>query len=205
MERKTKAIARHKGILNYLTKEWDISSEEDAESDKNKLKIYEVNSKAWYLLIISLAYIPFGLVMQCDNNAHETWKALIEKYEVSGEKQEGLNEVINRCNNYRIKDKNKDPDIWFNEKFNLNLKVKKIKAKYEKDEDDLKAHLFDILPEYYKPARVSCNSSISKMTFKDPKKEIRWFWKTKLNLNKKQEKPEPEDKVTALNYGENKQ
>ena len=92
-----------------------------------------------------------------------------------------MNEVINRCNNYRIKDKNKDPDIWFNEKFNLNLKVKKIKAKYEKDEDDMKTHVFDILPEYYKPARVSFNINISKMSFKELKKYIRWFWNSELN------------------------
>ena len=29
---------------------------------------------------------------------------------------------------------------YFNELFNLNLKFKKIKSKYEKDEDDLKTH-----------------------------------------------------------------
>ena len=29
----------------------------------------------------------------------------------------------------------------------LNLNLKKIKAKYEKDEDDLKSYVFDVLPE----------------------------------------------------------
>ena len=32
--RKTKAIARHKGILKYLTKELEITSEEDAENNE---------------------------------------------------------------------------------------------------------------------------------------------------------------------------
>ena len=56
--------------------------------------------------------------------------------------------MIKSWKNCRIKDTSKDPEICFNEIFNLNLNFKKIKAKYEKDEDDLKAHVFDILPEY---------------------------------------------------------
>ena len=58
--------------------------------------IYEGNSKAWDLPIINLTEIPSGLVRQCDENSHISWKALIEKYEVSYEKQESLNEVTNR-------------------------------------------------------------------------------------------------------------
>ena len=54
-----------------------------------------------------------------------------------------------------IKDTSKYTDIWFNEIFNLNLKFNNIKEKYDKDEDKLKSHAFDILPEYYKPVRVS--------------------------------------------------
>ena len=60
------------------------------------MKIYEGKSKSWYFLIISLTYIPFCLVRECDNNAHDECKALIDKYEVSDEKQESLNEVTNR-------------------------------------------------------------------------------------------------------------
>ena len=47
------------------------------------MKIYEQNSKEWNFLIISLTDIPFGLVQQCDENAHDAWKPLIDKYEVS--------------------------------------------------------------------------------------------------------------------------
>ena len=75
------------------------------------------------------------LVGQCDENSNESWKDLIGKYEVSDDKQESLNEVTNMCNNCRIKDTSQDPDIWFNELYNLNLKFKKIKSKYEKDEE----------------------------------------------------------------------
>ena len=43
------------------------------------------------------------------------------------------------------------------------------------------------------------------MELKDLKKDICWFWKTKLKGNKKQEKNDSEQKVLALNDGENKQ
>ena len=52
--------------------------------------------------------------------------------------------------------------------------------------------------------RVSCNVNISKISFKDLNKYIRWFWKKELSGNKTQEKIEPEDKVLALNARENK-
>ena len=111
------------------------------------MKIYEGNSKAWGFLIIILTDIAFGLVRQCDENAHYAWKSLIYKYEVSDDKQESLNEVTNRWNKCNIKDTSLDPDIWFNELYNLNLKFKKIIASYEKDEDEIEAHVFDVLPE----------------------------------------------------------
>ena len=82
-------------------------------------------------------------------------KSLIYKYEVSYERQDSLNEVTNRWNNYNIKDTSMDPDIWFNELYNLNLKFKRIKAEYEKHEDEIKANVFDVLPEEYNPVRVS--------------------------------------------------
>ena len=106
--------------------------------------------------------IPFGLVRQCIEDAHEAWKALIE---------ESLNKVTNIWNNCRIKDTSQDTDIWFNELFDLNLRLKKIKSKCEKYNYELKAHVFDVLTEEYKPVRVSCNVNISNMSFKDLKKD----------------------------------
>ena len=83
-----------------------------------------------------------------------------------------MNEVTNRWNNFRIKDTIQDHDIWFDEIFYFNLKFKKIKIRYEKDEDEdvLKSRVFDVLPEEYKPVRVYSNFNISKMEFKDLKK-----------------------------------
>ena len=94
--------------------------------------------------MIEITFVPAS---KCDQIAHDTQKALIEKYEVSNEKQESMNEGTKRWNNCKIKDTSLDPGIWFNELYNLNLQFKKIKAKYEKDEYELKAHVFDVLPE----------------------------------------------------------
>ena len=101
----------------------------------------------WTPSIISLTDIPFCLVRQCDENSHDARKALIDKYEVSDEKQESLNEATNKWNNCKTKYTSLYTDIWYNELYNLNLKFKNIKAKYEKDEDERKAHVFDVLPE----------------------------------------------------------
>ena len=42
----------------------------------------------------------------------------------------------------------------------------KIRVKYEKYDDEMKAHVFDILPEKLKTVRISCNKNISKMAYK---------------------------------------
>ena len=72
-KKKPKAIEIPNGILKYLTKEWETLSAEDAENDKDTLKIYEGNFKDWGLLIIILIVIPVGLVRQCYENEHEYW------------------------------------------------------------------------------------------------------------------------------------
>ena len=82
-------------------------------------------------------------------------------------------------------------DICFNEVFNLNIKLKNIIEKYDKDEYEQKVHVFEVLPEEYNTVIVSCNVNISKMEFKDLNKEIRWFWKTYLNGNKTHNNTEP--------------
>ena len=83
--------------------------------------------------------------------------ALIDKYEVSEEKKESLNEVTNMWNAFRIKNTIQYLDIWFNELFNLNLNFIKIMVKYDKEEDDIKAHVFDVLPGEYNHVHLSCN------------------------------------------------
>ena len=66
------------------------------------MKIYEVNAKACNFLIISLTEIPFGMVRQCDENTHDIWEELIDKYYLSYKKQESLNKLTSRWNNCKI-------------------------------------------------------------------------------------------------------
>ena len=47
------------------------------------MKVYEGNYKSWDLIIISLTGTHLGLVRKCNENAHDAWKYLIDKYEVS--------------------------------------------------------------------------------------------------------------------------
>ena len=51
----------------------------------------------------------------------------------------------------RSRKKSQDQAIWFHELFNLNLKFKKIKRKYEKEKYEIKAHVFEIDLNITKP------------------------------------------------------
>ena len=66
----------------------------------------------------------------------------------------------------------------------------------------MKARVFDVLPEKYKPVSVYSNVNILKMVYKYLKKETHLFWEIELGVSKKQEKQEPEEKVIKLNSGE---
>ena len=63
---KIKSIAIHKVILKYITNEWELPKEKDAENDADLLNIYGGNINSWYLLVISLTHITFDLVRNCN-------------------------------------------------------------------------------------------------------------------------------------------
>ena len=71
----TKIISRHKGILKHLGEKVEISTEDKAENDEEKMKIYEGNSKTYDFPIMILTDIYFRLVSQCDESAHDAWKS----------------------------------------------------------------------------------------------------------------------------------
>ena len=48
------------------------------------------------------------------------------------------------------------------------MKVNNIKTKYDKYEVDVKALIFNVVIEYYKPVIFSCNVNISNVEIKDP-------------------------------------
>ena len=83
------------------------------------------------------------MARQWNENVNEACKALVEKYDVSDDKQESLNEVTDIWNNSSIRYTSKYPDIWSNEWFNFNLKLNKIRVKYDNYGDYIKAQVFD--------------------------------------------------------------
>ena len=84
MKIKNQINCRAQGKIEKTNKIVGDPIRKNAEYEKVKLDIYEGKSKAWYLIIIILTETPFGLVRQCGENVHESWKAIIDKYDVSG-------------------------------------------------------------------------------------------------------------------------
>ena len=85
---------------------------------------------------------------------------------------------------FRIKDKSQDPITWLNELHNINLNLNNIMGRYDRDEDEIKGHMFDILPEEYKPVHIYCSVNTNKMAYRDLKKK-NWLWKTELGGKQK--------------------
>ena len=64
---------------------------------------------------------------------------------VSDEKQDSLSEVTNRWNKCKINNTILEPDVYFIEIYSLNLKFKRMKAKYE----NIRTKLMHIYLMYY--------------------------------------------------------
>ena len=171
---KTLALARRKGFDMYLRNDL-----EDTEDSKKATAFVKGNADAWDQLVLSLSGTPFDLILEADENAHKAWKLLLNKYEVSDEKQESLTDVTKEWNSAKLESVRVDPDDWFSTLFRINKKFGKIKKEYEKDEDTMKAHVLVDLPDEYKPVRTNLcmNSAYS---YADYKKHIRHFWYTEL-------------------------
>ena len=85
---KTMSLARRKGFSTYLKEDGLLSD------DKKILEGYENgNADAWDQLVLSLTGSPFNLIQEANEVAHLAWKILLNKYEVSDEKQESLTDV----------------------------------------------------------------------------------------------------------------
>ena len=107
------------------------------------------NADACDKLVLSLTGTAFSVIQEADSNAHEAWKLLLDKYDVSSQKQNSLTDVTEEWNNSRLGSVKVDPDDWFPYLYQVNAKFKKIKAKYGKDDDQIKAHVLVNLPEEY--------------------------------------------------------
>ena len=119
---KTLALARRKGFAKYLKEDLQNSTD-----DAVKKGFENGNADAWDQLVLSLSGTPFDLIQEADENAYEAWRLLLNKYEVSGEKQETLTDVTEEWNNAKLDSVQTDPDDWFSLLFRINAKFGKIK------------------------------------------------------------------------------
>ena len=118
--------------------------------DRKVDKYEDGNADAWDQLVLSLTGAPFNLIMEAKEDAHKAWKILLNKYEVSNEKQESLTDVTIERGACTLDGTRTDPDLWFSELFRINSKFDRIKKEYKKDEDSIKAHVITWLPDEYK-------------------------------------------------------
>jgi len=77
----------------------------------------------------------FDLIQEADETSYKAWKLILNKYEISGEKQEILTDVTEEWNYTKLDSAQPDPDDWFSLLFRINVKFGKIKNFYTKDED----------------------------------------------------------------------
>ena len=97
------------------------------------------NADVWDQLVLSLP--TFTLIMEADGDARVAWNILLNKFEVSEQKQESLTDVMMEWAACRLINTKIDPDNWFSQLYYINQKFKKIKPEYEKDQDSIKVHM----------------------------------------------------------------
>lgn len=179
---KTLSLAKTKGFrLAYATDTKPCSDTvyETTATEKER-KVYETNDRAYQLLIISCTGIAFGLVNQAktkdliDGDAFMAWKNLCDRYaphEVSDLIQ--LSSDFSNCalGTY-------DPDEWFIKLDLIRNRMTQINAKFEKEDEEVIAHILNKLPAEYSEV-VTNVEGMSSMTLRDVKAKIRAFYKRK--------------------------
>ena len=181
------SLAKTKGFFFVYAKDNKPCSDtiyETTAKDKEK-KIYEANDRAYQLLIVSCTGIAFGLVNQAktkdliDGDAFMAWKNLCDRYaphEVSDLIQ--LSADFSNCalDNY-------DPDEWFIKLDLIRDRMTQINAKFEKEDEEVIAHILNKLPSEYSEV-VTSVEGLSSVTLRDIKAKIRAFYKRKFSGNK---------------------
>ena len=99
---KTLSLARRKGFSEYLV--------EDKSSERTEDSYIKGNADAWDQLVLSLTGSTFVLIMEADGNAHFARKILLNKFEVSEQKQESLTDVTMEWAACRLTSTKMDPD-----------------------------------------------------------------------------------------------
>ena len=154
-------------------------------------KIYDLNDKAYQLLVMSCSGIAFGLVNQAktndlqDGNAYLAWKNLKDRY--SPNQTSDLIALSGQFNKCSLKNKDQDPDEWFIELELLRTRMKLIDTKFTKQDEELMAHILDKLPLEYSEVITTVEGQTT-LTLDDLKSKIRAFYKRKFKSESSNEK-----------------
>ena len=171
---KTLSLARRKKFDVYLLEDGSKSTDNDVVDN-----YVNGNADAWDQLVLSLSGTAFSVIQEADGDAHEAWKLLLDKYDVSSEKQISLTDVTEEWNNSRLRSTKVDPDDWFTYLYRVNVRFKKIKTEYGKDDDQVKAHVLVNLPEEYKAIQTNLRMNPT-YSYKDYRTHIRNHWLSRL-------------------------
>ena len=186
---KTLALAKTRGFKNAYMKDTNPCSDAVYETtDKDDVKkIYEMNDRAYQLLIMSCTGIAFGLVNQAKTKNHQdgdaflAWTYLKARYVPNATSD--LIQLSGQFNKCICEGKTQDPDEWFIQLELLRNRMATIDSAYEKKDLEMIAHILDKLPKEYSEV-VTMVEAMPSLTLEDLKAKIRAFFKRKFKNEK---------------------
>ena len=208
---KTLALATIRGFKKTLTMDTKPCTDATYKTTNNNAikKLYDLNNKAYQLLVMSCSGIAFGLVNQAkttdlqDGDAFLAWKYLTDRY--SPNQTSDLIALSGQFNKCSLKSKYTDPDEWFIELELLRTQMRLINTKFTKQDEELIAHILDKLPLEYSEVVTTVEGQTT-MTLDDLKSKIRVFYKRKFKCESTDAKEialimHPKFKGTCRNCG----
>jgi sulfite reductase alpha subunit-like flavoprotein len=195
-EGKTIALAGSKGFLLALTKESTgrVLTVEEYEygevevpgaavtggvatpsttraTTKTENRKYAANAQAWTYLVASCTGKAYALIEQCNGDPFRAWKILQEKY-CATDAEENYPELDQAFNDCKLVGTKKDPELWFNDMDHLNMRLRRINLKYEKDELQMKSHMMTAMSKDYDSVIVKFRGDLNETSLVKLRKEV---------------------------------
>lgn len=201
-EGKTVALAGSKGFLLALTKEstGKVLTVEEYEygeveepgvavtgggatptttraTTKTENRKYAANAQAWTYLVASCTGKAYALIERCNGDPYKAWSILQEKY-CATDAEENYPELDQSFNDCKLSGTKKDPELWFNDLDHLNMRLRRINLKYEKDELQMKSHMMTAMSNDYDSVIVKFRGELNETPLAKLRKEVVLQYKT---------------------------
>ena len=195
-EGKTIALAGSKGFLLALTKastgkvltveeyEYGEVQEPGVEvtggvegpsttraTTKAENRKYASNAQAWTYLVASCTGKAYALIEQCNGDPFKAWTILQDKY-CATDAEENYPELDQAFNDCKLVGTKKDPELWFNDMDHLNMRLRRINVKYEKDELQMKSHMMTAMSKDYDSVIVKFRGDLNETSLVKLRKEV---------------------------------